>query len=141
MSWSIHEESVTYLVMRFPTAGVDHRIAFAAGRGFQNYGSGPYPAGPENGTIVRFDKWGIHEENGVLVVRDHASHGDHRYAFWPGCGNTHNYGSGAPSSTYSAVIYRGQRWIIAVEGGILVFRDTLTGGDHRYAFFPSYVDL
>jgi hypothetical protein len=142
MSWVIREESVTYLVMRCTSEGGDIRIAFAAGKGAaKNYGSGPYPAGTETGTIVRFDKWGIHEENGVLVVRDHQSPTDNRYAFWPGNGNEHNFGSGTPATKHNEVLFRGQRWIIAVENGILVFRDTLSGGDHRYAFFPSYVDL
>jgi hypothetical protein len=31
----------------------------------------------------------------------------------------------------------GNRWCIKAEGDFLVFRDTKTGGDHRYAMFPG----
>jgi hypothetical protein len=86
-------------------------------------------------------KWVIQEETGVLCIRDLSSASDFRYAFFPGNGNGANYGVTASTGVGIQVLYTGYRWSIRIENGVLVFRDILTPGDHRYAFFQSYIDM
>jgi hypothetical protein len=133
--WTINEET-QYLVFRdTSTPGKDFRVAFFP-RQHKDFGN-PVSA-PETGVIKAFSKWSVNEENGVLVFRDTFTRpGDHRYAFFPACGNAHNWPGGILLFNESETLLSGKRWKIAVEGGILVFRDTLSPGDHRYAFWPG----
>jgi len=117
----------------------DHRVAVAPRCG--NHRSVGSPNHPDSfaSTLADFGTWKITEENSALCFRDTRSGGDHRVAFYPGCGNSTNYGStsGGIGRMGDHEYYRGRRWVIREESGILVFRDTLTPGDHRVAFYPG----
>ena len=88
--------------------------------------------------ISSSQKWMIREETGVLCLRNSFNPGDFRYAFFPGSGKI-NYGSNInlDNSVVPKVLYQGHRWSINDENGILVFRDNISPGDHRYAFEPA----
>ena len=59
-----------------------------------------------------------------------------------GNGNSANYGTGNPGMEFGALrLLTGFRWSINVENEVLVFRDNLTPGDHRFAFYQSNVDM
>lgn len=135
------EYSPNNLVIRYNHPTRDCRVAFFTGQ-YKNFGPGNNVASETN-TIVTFDKWAITEENGVLVFRDtYTTPGDHRYAFFPGCGNCNNWGNDH-AILYDGVhvYYEGKRWIIQEENSVLVFRDKLSHGDNRYAFWPcNYID-
>lgn len=138
--WNISQET-KYLVFRdTSTPNKDFRVAFFPGV-YKDFGSPKF--GKENSQIKQFADWSINEENGVLVFRDMFTRpGDFRYAFYPGNGNTHNWGGGAVLYNETETLLSGQRWSITVETGILVFRDTKSVGDNRYAFWPGqYTDM
>eukprot|EP01124_Arcella_intermedia_P004264 TRINITY_DN123_c0_g1_i10.p1 TRINITY_DN123_c0_g1~~TRINITY_DN123_c0_g1_i10.p1 ORF type:complete len:145 (-),score=27.04 TRINITY_DN123_c0_g1_i10:69-503(-) len=132
--WNFSPEG-EYLCLRDHISGGDHRIAFTPGKS-SNHGSGPSHPG-ETGVLLRHAKWSIGEENGILCVRYTGAPGDHRHAFWPGNGNSHNFGHPHAGHGGNHVYAEGIRWVIKEENGIVVFRDKLTPGDHRYAFFPG----
>lgn len=136
--WSLHEEGAV-LVARYSGGEGDQRVAFYPGlyRDYGNHGQGESGEDKEIGMI---GAWRIYEAAGILVIRDTTATEDRRFAFWPGRGN-HNFGAvAATPHTNLKVHFRGHRWVIREEGGILVFRDILTEGDHRYAFYPFYLD-
>ena len=146
--WRLREES-SYLVFRYAHLTRDIRIAFSLQKS-KDYGTARFYQ--SEGTRVLYSSgkkewaWAIREEKGVLVIRYNTSLGVvARYAFYPGNGNTWNFGSvndiyGQEVGTQ--VLLSGFRWRIQVENGVLVFRDMLTTpGDHRFAFYQSYVDM
>ena len=138
--WNISQES-KYLVFRdTSTPNKDFRIAFFPGV-YKDFGTPTF--GNETTLIKQFVDWSINEENGVLVFRDtYTQPGDHRYAFYPGNGNTQNWPGGTVLYNETETLLSGKRWRIAVENGILVFRDTISVGDNRYAFWPKqYTDM
>jgi hypothetical protein len=138
--WSVSQET-NYLVFRdTSTPNRDFRVAFSPGAS-KDFGTPHF--GNETSVIKRFADWSIGEENGVLVFRDTFTRpGDFRYAFYPANGNTHNWGDGTVLYNETEMLFRGERWSIAVETGVLVFRDTLSAGDNRYAFWPGqYTDM
>ena len=84
----------------------------------------------------------IREETGVLCIRYVLDGKDWRYAFFPSSGKR-NYGSNIylDGIVVPTVLYQGHRWSINDENGILVFRDNISAGDHRYAFAPAKRDM
>jgi hypothetical protein len=137
--WLIYQDGA-HLIFRDKSAeGVDHRIAFGPNAA-KNIGSGSQHLDEPHNVIVRFEHWVIQEETGVLIIRDLANPGDNRYAFFPG--GAQDFGHGSPTTNESKVLFKGNRWEIRDENGILVFRDTKSEGDSRYAFYPgNYVDM
>jgi hypothetical protein len=138
--WTVNEET-SYLVFRDTAIpNKDFRVAFSPNQ-YKDFGNPAFAH--ESGVIRAFDRWSIDEENSVLVLRDTFTRpGDHRYAFYPACGNANNWSGGIVLYNESETLLSGKRWRIAVESGILVFRDTLSPGDHRYAFWPGqYTDM
>lgn len=138
--WNVSQET-KYLVFRdSSTPNKDFRIAFFPGK-YKDFGTPQF--GNETGLMKQFADWSIDEENGVLVFRDTFTRpGDFRYAFYPANGNTHNWPGGPVLYAETETLFSGKRWRIAVETGILVFRDTLSAGDNRYAFWPGqYTDM
>ena len=120
----------------------DSRFAFYANN-YKDYGKPVSSDGTGINVLCQFPNFSIQEENGVLVIRDTTTPGDHRYAFHPGSGNI-DFGTPKTKmvSTQGTTALKGRRWLIVVENGVLIFRDTLTAGDHRYAFFAgNYIDM
>ena len=120
----------------------DSRFAFYANN-YKDYGKPVSSDGTGINVLCQFPNFSILEENGVLVIRDTTTPGDHRYAFHPGSGNI-DFGTPKTKmvSTQGTTALKGHRWLIVVENGVLIFRDTLTPGDHRYAFFAgNYMDM
>jgi len=120
----------------------DSRFAFYANV-YKDYGKPVGSDGTGIRVIGKFPDFSIQEENGVLVIRDTTTPGDHRYAFHPGSGKI-DFGTPKTKmvSTQGTTAFKGQRWLIVVENGVLCLRDTLTPGDHRYAFFAgNYMDM
>eukprot|EP01036_Dinobryon_divergens_P022715 gene22715-30998_t len=140
-NWNLRLESA-YLVFRFVNPVRDIRIAFAP-RVSKNLGTVRYYRDEAVRVLYSSGNWRIQEEAGVLCIRDVSSSGaDRRYAFFPGNGNAANFGgSNAGGEIGAQVLMAGFRWSINVENGVLVFRDKLTPGDHRFAFYQSYVDM
>jgi len=138
--WSLSIENTINLVFRFNNPKSDVRVAFWPGN-YKSYGSSAHYNEP---MIVLFTqgKWLIREETGNLVIRDTSSIYDRRYAFGPASGNRNDFGGGVVTypASYS-VLYSGYRWSINCENNVLVFRDNLSGGDNRYAFFQKYIDM
>jgi len=137
-NWKICTEN-QYLVFRDSATPGDHRVALAPSCGsHKSLGPANHPDS-HSSTLVDLGGWKITEENSALCFRDTRSGGDHRFAIYPACGNSKNYGSPHnPGRHGSHVYYRGRRWVIQEESnGVLVFRDTLTPGDHRVAFYPN----
>ena len=119
----------------------DIRIAFAP-RVSKNFGTARYYRDEAVRVLYSSGNWRIQEEVGVLCIRDVSSGADRRYAFFPGSGNAANFGgSNAGGEVGNQVLMAGFRWSINVEDGVLVFRDKLTPGDNRFAFYQSYVDM
>jgi hypothetical protein len=138
--WNVGQET-KYLVFRdTSTPGKDFRVAFFPGI-YRDFGTPRF--GNESSLIMEFADWSIAEENGVLVFRDTFTQpGDFRYAFFPANGNKHNWSGGPVLYNETETLFSGKRWRIAVETGILVFRDALSAGDNRYAFWPGqYTDM
>jgi hypothetical protein len=138
--WTFGQET-QFLVFRDTSSPAkDFRIAFFPDK-YKDFGK--QNSGNETGVMKQFANWSIDEENGVLVFRDIFTRpGDHRYAFFPACGNGNNWPGGSVLYNESETLLSGKRWRIAVEAGILVFRDTLSPGDNRYAFWPGqYTDM
>jgi hypothetical protein len=138
-NWKIGPEG-EHLVFRDSHSTGDHRIAVAPRCGNHKAIGSPNHPDSLSSTLADFGIWSITEENSALCIRDTRSGGDHRIAFYPGCGNGTNYGSAhntghRPGGDH--VYYRGRRWVIREESGVLVFRDTLTPGDHRIALYPN----
>eukprot|EP01106_Pelomyxa_sp_JSP_P010062 TRINITY_DN27096_c0_g1_i1.p2 TRINITY_DN27096_c0_g1~~TRINITY_DN27096_c0_g1_i1.p2 ORF type:complete len:163 (+),score=48.68 TRINITY_DN27096_c0_g1_i1:90-578(+) len=138
--WSVQQETA-FLVFRDTTApNRDFRVALSPGQ-YKDFGTPRFAQ--ENSVMADFASWRIGEENGVLVVRDMAAHArgvDARYAFYPA--SSADWAGGPPLYKDAQVLARGVRWLIAVENGVLVLRDTLSLGDNRYAFWPGqYTDL
>lgn len=50
--------------------------------------------------------------------------------------NAQNATSAPTTASFSSITI-GSRWTLRQEGDVLVFRDNLTGGDKRYAFYPG----
>jgi len=140
--WSIHTEA-EFLVFRDTVTSGDHRIALAPrcenSKSIQPSPGNPHHPDQHSSTLAAFDGWQITEENSALCFRDTKSGGDHRFAIYPGCGNHVNYGNPHnPGRDGNYKYFVGKRWQIREEsGGVLVFRDTLTEGDHRVAFYPN----
>ncbi len=140
--WRLRLEG-NVLVFRYMNTR-DLRIAFYPGKKV-DYGTRRfYRNEADNAYIYRGGNWAIQEEDGVLCIRDMSSSADHRFAFFPGNGNSRNYGSvndiyGQEVGT--KVLLKGIRWSIQVENGVLVFRDMRTPGDHRFAFWQSKVNM
>lgn len=132
--WSIRPET-QFLVMRDLVTPGDNRYAMSPGV-YKDFGQPNFIQG-ENSRLKHFPKWDINEENGVLVFRDTSTNQDFRYAFYPGSGQI-NFGKPTPALFNNVqVLWQGIRWNIQDERGILVFRDTKSAGDNRYAFFPG----
>lgn len=138
--WKLGVETI-YLVFRFLNPAKDIRVAFKPGV-YKDFGTTANHHYNEALTVLYSSgTWSIREETGVLVIRDGSSAADHRYAFHPGSGNI-NFGSGTEIFEFGGrTLYTGFRWTINVENGVLVFRDNLSSGDNRYAFFQNYLDI
>ena len=152
-NWSLRLES-TSLVFRYANPTRNIRIAFYPGKS-KNYGTvKSFYRNEALRVLYSSGKWVIQEEYGVLCIRDvSSSRVERRYAFNPGNGNSWNYGScnswglffygscNSGQEVGTKVLLSGFRWSINVENGLLVFRDMLTPGDHRFLFYQSYVDM
>jgi hypothetical protein len=135
--WLVHEEGSVFVIRDFCCAA-DNRYAL-------------WPVGPsafgvpktfpgENSVLASFSMWSIREEAGALVFA--TSQASTRFVFYPG--TTMDFGGGldvgAPwwrggQPVYT--FYRGIRWVIQDEGGVLVFRDTKSPGNCRIALYPT----
>eukprot|EP01035_Chromulina_nebulosa_P030654 gene30654-40752_t len=139
-NWNLRLESI-YLVFRYINPTRDIRIAFRPGVS-KNFGAERYYRNEAVRVLYSSGNWRIQEETGVLCIRDVSSAADRRYAFFPGNGISANYGTGNSGEEVGALrLLTGFRWSINVENGVLVFRDNLTPGDHRFAFYQTYVDM
>jgi len=142
--WNFTQENNVFIIrdIIFSHDVHDSRFAFFANV-YKDYGKPVGSDGTGIRVIGKFPDFSIQEENGVLVIRDTTTPGDHRYAFYACSGNI-NFGTPETKmvSTGGTTAFKGQRWLIVVENGVLIFRDTLTPGDHRYAFFAgNYIDM
>ena len=137
--WNITQETNVFIIrdVIYSHDIRDSRFAFFANV-YKDYGKPFTLDGTGVNVICKFANFSFQEENGVLVIRDTVSPGDHRYAFYPGSGCI-DFGTPKTKmvSTQGTTAFKGRRWLIVVENGVLVFRDTLTTGDHRYAFFAG----
>lgn len=137
--WILEVESV-FLVFRYSNPAKDIRVAFEPGV-YKDFGTPSFYNNEALNVLYSSGTWSIEEETGVLVIRDQSSAADHRYAFFPGSGSGYNFGSGPEVGEFGEhTLYAGYRWSINVENGVLVFRDKLSPGDNRYAFYQNYVD-
>jgi hypothetical protein len=109
----------------------------------KNYGAGRFYRNEARQVLYSSGHWRIQEETGVLCIRDVSSAEDSRYAFFPGNGVFKGFGlaSNSGGEVGTLRLYTGFRWSINVENGVLVFRDNLTPGDHRFAFYQSDVNM
>jgi hypothetical protein len=142
--WNITQETNVFIIrdVIYSHDIRDSRFAFFANVN-KDYGKPVSSDGTGINVLCKFPIFSFQEENGVLVIRDTFNPGDHRYAFYPGSGNI-NFGTPKTKivSTQGTTALKGHRWLIVVENGVLIFRDTLTPGDHRYAFFAgNYIDM
>lgn len=119
-NWKGAAES-QFFVLRESHTGGDHRIAFAPGL-YKDFGPCHNPTDHnETKLFATFGNWTIGEETGILVIRDKSSAGDHRFAFWPGCGNNINFGTPGHQIAGGDKTYKkGPRWHIREENGVLV---------------------
>ena len=125
--------------------GADRRIAFREGIK-KNFGNSNIKYANEDVKELYSDgNWVIREETGVLCIRNGmTAKPDYRYAFFPGSGKNINFGNNNQNVGEfgnKTVLYSGRRWSINVEFGILVFRDNISPGDHRYAFYQDKLDM
>jgi hypothetical protein len=139
-NWFLRDES-SLLSFRYGRGGRFTRIAFYR-RQYKDYGTKRFYQNEAFRVLYNSGSWMIREETGVLYIRDMSSSADRRYAFYPGNGNSWNYGSGNSGlEVGTKVLVKGFRWSIQVENGVLMFRDMLTPGDHRFAFYQSDVNM
>jgi hypothetical protein len=87
--------------------------------------------------------WTIEEQGGKLVFASNRPSNDVRITFHPG--STVDFGDASTAGPVwwmgpVVTIWRGVRWAVQSEGGVLVIRDTLSAGDKRVAFF-GYSDV
>jgi subtilisin family serine protease len=138
--WSLRLEGIN-LVFRYTNSFRTIRIAFSPGNN-KDYGTGSFYLNEGVQVLYSSGEWTIQEEKGVLYIRDRSSSADRRYAFFPGNGDLYNYGSGIIGPEVGIqVLLKGSRWRIQVESGVLMFRDTITKGEHRFAFWQSDVNM
>jgi len=140
--WIIRAENGCLVVRDYGSYG-DHRYAFAplVQRDYGSMHRTPAVVGAENETIATLDGWSILVENTVLVLRDTRHPGDYRHAFFPGSGII-DFGTVRPAGPMERgpnghSLYKGARWVLTDEKGVLVLRDLASHGDHRYAFYAA----
>ena len=136
--WQASQAADGSLVFKDLVTAGDHRVVFLPHYS-ADLGTPQAIPGPTATIPSTFPGWALTEENGILVLRS-AGPTDTRYAFYPG--SYVDFGCGAQvaglsTHTGSYTLFRGQRWAVTEENGVLVFRDTLSAGDSRYAFYPG----
>lgn len=135
-AWTVQSES-TALCFRDVVSYGDNRYALFVDKGVRVLGT--YNIYPQDSYqhIVTIANWVIEEVQGWLVFRtnDYTS----IFVFFPSSGivNIDPGDGSAPPCSVSETYYAGNRWRIVAENGLLVFRDVLSGGDHRFAFGRS----
>ena len=85
--WNITQETNAFIIrdVIYSHDIRDSRFAFFANV-YKDYGKPFTLDGTGVNVICKFPNFSFQEENGVLVIRDTVSPGDHRYAFYPGSG-------------------------------------------------------